>query len=106
MSVSNWALCPNCKKIAYEKEVALKAKVANAYGKVPADEYLRMREESAVTLPIEKTLREDWDLGIQIDGSFDCNYHGQCEVCRLDYKFAYELAEVPMPVRSLPKRKR
>jgi hypothetical protein len=88
MSADRWAVCPRCNNAWLTELTRCGAEVEAAYGKVPADEYERLR--SAVRAQagkhLDETFREDYEIGI--DGSaFVVSYHGKCTTCGLRHKF-------------------
>lgn len=96
MSADNWDICPRClKKAKREREEKVQA-VAEAYGKVPAEEYERMHSEAAAIEDFgdkeeHHTLREDYELGIfKADGEFYVRYSGKCTVCSFSHTFKHD----------------
>ena len=89
MSADNWSLCPNCiaKCIAAREKAWMDAE--ESYGKVSRAVY------DAAVLSVEKmhpepdrhTLREDYEIGISIDGVFEINYRCYCNVCEFAFKY-------------------
>lgn len=89
MSADNWTTCPQC-AINHENVIAAAVKaVQNAYGKVSADEYLRLVEQSKNPPKLGPTLREDYELGI-VDFEFYVIYTGHCETCGFHHEFKHE----------------
>lgn len=83
MSADNWAICPKCKAEKDESDEQVK----NAYGVVPADEYMYLVELSKKKL--ENTLREDYEIGIYDGNEFYINYTGRCSVCGFEKRFKH-----------------
>jgi hypothetical protein len=74
MSADNWALCPAC--------------------------LARTRRETIHETDIEslRTFREDYELGVQEDGTFYVRYRGGCTKCDFGHRFIHEVqayADVP-----------
>lgn len=91
MSADNWTYCPNCKLLADERTRLLAQKVTYSYGKVPSDEYLAMLKTLRAGGPeLEETFREDYEIGLQPDGSFEVSYSGRCEACDAHFEFKYK----------------
>lgn len=88
MSADNWAICPKCKKDDDEKWKIHEERLATSYGKMPVDEYMKLRalkkEEP------ETTLREDYDIGLY-DGSFYVDYSAKCSCCDFEFNFKKEI---------------
>ncbi len=91
MSADNWAICPKCKKIQEKKADENIKMVAAAYGKVPEDEYLKMKKELLNPPKQEDSLREDYELGIDDEGTFSISYSAYCSEC--GFKFLFEQTE-------------
>lgn len=90
MSANNWTECPRC-RVGYLAEIKVRAEeVANAYGKVPVEEYMRMNEEASNPPPFEETLREDWYIGMSADGKFTAKYSCYCKPCGFEFSFEQE----------------
>ena len=95
MSANNWATCPKCKKQYGERVQKILAELGDQYGKVTADKYRELSIESDKKLsqlrePVDGwTLREDWELGTYIDGTFMVSYSCSCDVCGLSYSHKF-----------------
>ena len=76
MSADNWAKCPRCEEDRLNARAKFEKKIQQSYGKVSAEEYLRMTKEFKEPKPVEQTLREDYEIGIY-DGGFFASYSGQ-----------------------------
>lgn len=84
MSASNWAMCRNCID-KYNKE---KKRVDDLYGRVPLEEYKRLTKEIPPNPEVlENSLREDYEIGIDITGKFFVSYLASCENCEFEYRF-------------------
>lgn len=90
MSASNWSICPRCKITAKAEADARFDAAAKAYGKVPSDEYERLKMLAANPEKIGETLREDWELGMGDDGKFYVTYSCGCQHCDFAYSFRHE----------------
>jgi len=89
MSANNWAVCPRCRARAEDEKAGQQAAVAEAYGKVPVEEFDALRAEASKTVDLEglRTFREDWDLGVFTGGDdVEVHYTGGCTVCGLKAK--------------------
>ena len=92
MSADHWGDCPKCKHIHNQYMEGLRRRVSEAYGKVTADEYMNLLEElNNPKLPPALTLREDYNIGTDIDGFFGVNYSCHCDVC--GFKFSFKQGE-------------
>jgi hypothetical protein len=68
-----------------EREEAVK----QAYGKVPESEYLRLKEGARVSLPFGDDLREDYEIGMEKDGTFNVRYKCSCGVCGFSFEYKH-----------------
>lgn len=90
MSANRWSKCLVCQaKRAADKINAL-AEAEAAYGKVPAAKYKRLLDAANQGKPgdLDETLREDWELGIDVttDGvRFALYYEASCQRCGFNY---------------------
>jgi hypothetical protein len=83
MSADNWTECPKCSVAP----VSRKAQLAEAYGKVTAEEYERLL--AAPEVQEERvTLREDYYIGIRA-GIFRVSYGASCGACGWRYTFEH-----------------
>ncbi len=89
MGADNWAKCPQCQREAEAQYATLQKEAAESYGKVPAESYIAMRERAALPLTLENEFREDYEIGMNDEGTFSVAYSGECSVCTFafDYKF-------------------
>lgn len=79
MSAENWAQCPRCTKIFEAERLTL-------YGNVPEERYPSevKRVEGAIKA---QNLREDYEIGIDLEGNFYVKYCGHCAFCGFHYEF-------------------
>lgn len=84
MSADNWAICPRCDK---KRNIP----TSSIYGKVSEEAYLEYIKKMKNPEPDETlySLREDYELGIGMDGDFYVIYCGHCETCGFDFKYRY-----------------
>lgn len=92
MSADNWAICPRCRARAAAVKDALIAKLAEAYGKVPVEEFDALRAEAEEPLHLEnlQTFREDYEFYGAEDGVVTASYSGSCKTCGLSLSFKDE----------------
>ena len=81
MSADNWGICPRCHKKYMKERDSL-------YGKVGEQEYLSKKEELERRLKAD-SMREDYEIGINVSGRFYINYYASCE-CGFRYTFKIE----------------
>lgn len=90
MSADNWRVCPKCKKKndrANENRILY---VAEQYGKVPAEKYIALAKAASKPIEIEEAFREDFDIGINEDGTFSICYTGSCQECGARFHYEFE----------------
>lgn len=93
MGADNWAICPRCRVKAIKQRQKLYAKADKAYGVKTPDEYRALFVEAQQPLELKQTLREDYGIGVGIDGMFGVDYHARCE-CGFNFEYKNEqLAE-------------
>lgn len=85
MSANNWAICPNCNRVAQNKDAAQKEEIDNVYGTVSKEAFLNVVANQKPTV-IGCTLREDYEIGIY-DGVFFVSYRGYCTQCGFEKEF-------------------
>jgi ribosomal protein S27AE len=89
MSADNWARCPRCADDHAKDVERAQAALDASYGKVPLDQFDKMRAEVAslrASTPPE-TFREDYEFYGAEDGEVVAEYRGQCSKCGLSVKF-------------------
>jgi hypothetical protein len=90
MSADNWTYCPKCKKDNERKNAARLQEAQEAYGKIPAPDYLALVAAAEKPIPLEDTLREDYEIGINSDGVFRVSYSCSCHDCGFSFEFKRE----------------
>ena len=90
MSADNWATCPKCLRTAAAEKEARHRTAAEAYGKVPADEWRALVAEAEAEPELEDTLREDYSVGMTVTGRFYVSYRGRCQRCDFEHRFKAE----------------
>lgn len=83
MSADNWAICPKCQK---NRETV--SDVEALYGRIPRADYEKRMQAALRPMPV--TLREDYALGIQPDGTFAISYGASCKVCGFKFDYSHE----------------
>ena len=90
MSADNWTICPRCKKTHEAERDARIIEAAEKYGKVSADEWVKLNDLASKEEPLEESLREDYGIGIDSDGHFEVSY--RCS-CKCGFRFAYKFSQ-------------
>lgn len=84
MSADNWDICPKCLAAAKKAADEASAKVYEQYGKVPPEEFDRLREEIPTVDPEKhRTFREDYEFYGADTGEVHASYSGRCSECNL-----------------------
>ena len=96
MSARNWAICPKCwtdttdlKLQPESKQAEMEANIAaftERYGEQRGQEYRRLMLSTLEPLEPENTMREDWELGIDAEGTFYLKYTASCTKCGWKYE--------------------
>lgn len=89
MSADNWTICPKC-KLAFEVEQQRQSENLNkSYGRLPVDEWLARRDKIKVVPSVQDTtLREDYEIGTDEDGTFSISYSCSC-ACGFSWKYKH-----------------
>lgn len=89
MSADNWAVCPKCQADRDAELAAAREVVTRAYGKVPIDEFDRLRREladdearNAGQQNSYRTFREDYEIYDTRNGQVKIEYEGRCTDCK------------------------
>jgi hypothetical protein len=90
MSADNYCICPRCKRDAATAKREAKSRAAAAYGKVSQTEYAALLAMAAQEDTIDESLREDWDLGMEENGSLYVSYSCSCNTCGFAHEFKHE----------------
>jgi hypothetical protein len=97
MSADNWNACPQCKDNKVDKVADLEKQVDGAYGKVSAEEFMRLNGLLAqAKLEVDKddwndrTFREDYEIYGADEGTVKVSYSGSCTKCGLRLNFEEE----------------
>lgn len=95
MGADRWSVCPRCFDMATAQMEAARGELAAAYGKVPAEEYERLRKLAETDIEHDDTVREDWDIYGFDEGVIHVGYLGRCKTCGLEAKIQYDLKFYP-----------
>ena len=83
MSADNWGICPKCYK-------DIELLVESSYGKVTSVEFVKLLEKfSDIKNKKHATLRENYDIWTNLDGTFSISYHCSCDRCGFKFKHKY-----------------
>lgn len=90
MSADNWGTCPQCRLNATKAHAAKQKELADQYGKLPANEYMRLAAEVEKPLQYnDQSLREDYEIGTDKEGHFYVSYGCGCD-CGFSFTFKHE----------------
>jgi len=88
MGADNWRVCPRCLKKARFDHAAAQNTARDAYGKVPLEKFLQLKQEADKPFQEPKeSFREDYEIGVDTDGEFSVTYSGRCQECDLSFSF-------------------
>ncbi len=90
MSADNWGQCPKCIMLVEKANKQALEKANEGYGKLPKEKYLELLKESEKPIPVDNTLREDYEFYMPDDGEFEANYSCHCDKCGFKYDFNYK----------------
>ena len=98
MSADNYARCPRCQKALDGSVETLARRLADEYGKIPADEYADLQQRHAEAVVKAKngshTFREDYEIYGAEQGIVTVSYGGGCSECGLHLSFT-DNREIP-----------
>jgi len=89
MSADNWGICPSCYNKALQSKNADRKTVEESYGKISLEDFNKMFKEAARKVEPEdfRTLREDYEIGVDREGTFEVTYSGHCSECGFIFRF-------------------
>lgn len=97
MSADNWTDCPKCRAKAFGSLSNREQKHSESYGKIDAKKWVENQrgiEAEWDELNSGKhfqTFRENYQIGVDCDGTFSVTYRGLCTKCGAEYKFENEI---------------
>jgi len=90
MSADNWTICPQCGKNSEQLKAEREQAARDAYGKVSAEEYMRLVKKAQEKVHSEPTLREDYEIRTFQDGVFHVKYSCRCTACGWEFSHTHE----------------
>ena len=91
MSADRWTQCPQCLERHELKLAASQKNLCEAYGEMTQDEWLAFKEEVDSPDPLEETLREDYEQGLDSETyEYSVAYSCSCSVCGWGHKFNHK----------------
>lgn len=81
MSGDAWEQCPICNNLPEEWRNG----IDHLYGKVPLKEFKEI-ETKYNKLKSEKTVREDYEVGLDNDGTAWVSFYLKCQTCGAEWK--------------------
>lgn len=96
MSADNWMHCPRCEQAHVENRQKEIQKAKNLYGVIGPDEYNAAMQiaEAIPESPEDETFRENYEIGMESEGTFTIGYSGHCTECDYSHDFDHT-EEVP-----------
>lgn len=97
MSANNWTICPKCKRKKEAEAERLRMKSLAAYGTVSAERYAELcgKARDAKESPLQNSMREDYEIGVDSEGRFSVSYRANCTAC--GFIFDYDRTESVLP---------
>jgi predicted Zn-ribbon and HTH transcriptional regulator len=89
MSADNWGTCPKCLHTENLNQMKMIKKAVDSYGKMELNKWLELNNEANQEIVMQKTLREDYQIGIDYNGEFEVKYSASCEKCGFKFKYDY-----------------
>ncbi|KKL18171.1 hypothetical protein LCGC14_2478180 [marine sediment metagenome] len=87
MSADNWAWCPQCMKHAEATQQKDIVDVEAVYGTIPSEEYAKRREVAYKDIELSTSMREDWEVGMNLIGEFSVTFSASCSDCGFRFMF-------------------
>lgn len=89
MSADRWAICPKCKQTEEQKRDAAIKKAKAKYGKVPEEQYRQEIKKAEATIHLQSSFREDFEQGMDEDGTYSLTYNGECSKCGFTHTYEF-----------------
>jgi hypothetical protein len=89
MGADRWAICPKCKRSENKKRDAAIRKAISSYGKVTEDRYRAAIEAAETPVRLDETFREDYEQGMDDDGTYSVSYRGLCTHCGFSHEYTF-----------------
>jgi hypothetical protein len=98
----HWGECPQCKAMVAKEVEAIFKKADATYGNVLLEEFLANKaaanaEVAKIMARDLETFGEDYEIGLNKDGSFSLSYTGACSRCGASFKYAFEILDAADP---------
>lgn len=90
MSADRLTDCPVCTAVYRRAAEQARIEAAEAYGKVPFDEYAELLAASKAPRPDLATLAEYYSIHGAETGTVTVEYGARCDVCELSFSFKTE----------------
>jgi len=82
MSADAWEICPVCHNLPEE----YRGGIDHLYGKISREEFSKLEKEIAELENIA-TVREDYELGLNDDGTAYIFFAAKCETCGTEWNY-------------------
>lgn len=74
--------CPKCRALKERNKKELLAKTEKSYGKIPSDDYVKMREKSREHVYLDDTLQQIYSIYLdKDDGDLTISFKCECSTC-------------------------
>lgn len=97
---NNWSICPACahSDVSNREILEIESELSSAYGKLSEADFAALKERADAKIEAfraeiinDRTLKEDYTIGISRGGLFRVVYRATCEKCRFKYEYDYEV---------------
>jgi hypothetical protein len=89
MGADRWSICPKCKRVANESRDKAIRKAKASYGKVTEEVYREAIEAAGKPVCLKETFREDYQQGMDDDGTYSVSYSGRCLHCGFSHEYTF-----------------
>ncbi len=94
MTADHWTYCLQCVRRADKAQEEQRQQVRASYGEIPIEQFEVARMAAAIDHELRDderlfTFREDWDQGVETDGTMFVKYSGRCSECNWGIDFEH-----------------
>lgn len=87
MSADNWMVCPRCKAEDAAARQRHEHLIGEKYGQISQMQYAKLCQDLKDWPKVPDEMREDWELGMDEDGTFYVSYRCECQACGFAHYF-------------------
>ena len=90
MSADAWRICPKCNQEAVKTRGESIARAQSQYGKIAEPAYRKLIARAESPIELDQMYREDFQIRMNEDGTFEVSYSGHCRECGFEHSFKHE----------------